>query len=240
MTGTINGKEIPSTHLHADGVHTPGAIDDPGGEGKAKISVSIENGEIKVEATAPDGKSGYVKGDPSTAPQNGRGHLDGKTSQGKTIQCSQCKTRAKINVKIGAKICAKIGGISMNVTVDPPDNATGITAVMYDPYLKELIFIGKENYTMPSIDLGAFITALTVPKQDQWISIDLYENNTQVAPVSFGDMRLWNTSMGSRLLNGDYLLKNQTIDNISSCYSKFDGSTVTFRVWIQPSKVTLK
>ena len=180
-----------------------------------------------------------------------RGVASGKDGIGKIhanmhkVQCSICNMRgrasAKIAGKIGTQIVAKIGGISTNVSVDFPDNTTEITTVIYDPHLKEVIFIGKENYTMPSMDLRDFITALKVPNGDQWISIDLYENSTEEAPVSFGDTRLWNTSMGSKLLNGDYLLKNQTIDEISSCYlNNGCGSMETSRIWIQPSKVTLK
>ncbi len=135
-----------------------------------------------------------------------------------------------------AKIGVKVGGISTNISAQLLENLTDIKAVVYDPYLGDLIFVGGRNYSLPKINVSDLVNALTIPKDQQKLSIELGENT---CPVDYYGTR--NTSFGLKLFNADYLLKNKTIDYISDCYC--DAECVDpsgYRIWIEPSNISLK
>ncbi len=140
------------------------------------------------------------------------------------LKCSVCK------------IGIKIGGISTNLSAQLLENLTDIKAVVYDPYLGDLIFVGERNYSLPKINVSDLVNALTITKDQQKLSIELGENT---CPVDYYGTS--NTSLGLKLFNADYLLKNKTIDYISDCYC--DAACVDtsgYRIWIESSNVSLK
>ncbi len=136
-----------------------------------------------------------------------------------------------------AKIGVKVGGISTNISAQLLDNLTDIKGVVYDPYLEELIFVGEENYSLPKVDLEDLAMALQIPKEDQWVDMDI---DMDTSNVTFGDSRLVNSSTGYKLFSADYLLKNTTLDNISDCmcWNRCRGYE-TRRIWIYPNESVL-
>ena len=65
-------------------------------ESGKKVTITIENGE-------PQPTTGEVKGVNIEVDENGKVETK-KSGVRRTIQCSQCKTRAKISAKIAAKL----------------------------------------------------------------------------------------------------------------------------------------
>jgi len=222
VEGKINGIKIGGTHIHSDGSQTPKPIDTPPGAPGAQVRTIINpDGSIAIVETDPQGKSGSVIGDPDNNP----GHLTAINSKGDIKKCSLCK------------ILGRVGGISTNISAQFLENLTDIKAVVYDPYLEELIFVGVENYSMPKMDLDDLAAALQVPKEDQYVTIDV---NPETCDVSFGDLRLANSSTGYKLFSADYLLKNMTLDNVSDCVCwKRCGGDETRRIWIYPNESVL-
>ena len=136
-----------------------------------------------------------------------------------------------------AKIGVKVGGISTNISAQFLENLTDIKAVVYDPYLEELIFVGEENYSLSKVDLDDLAMALEVPKEDQWVDMDV---DVDTSGVTFGDSRLVNSSTSYKLFSADYLLKNMTLDNVSDCVCwKRCGGDETRRIWIYPNESVL-
>jgi len=160
---------------------------------------------------------------------SGRGSLGGPRwrSIDGSVECSICNIVKPLR-----------GGISTNISAQLLENLTDIKAVVYDPYLEELIFVGEENYSLPKVDLGDLAMALQVPKEDQWVDMDV---DIDTSSVTFGDLRLVNSSTGYKLFSADYLLKNMTLDNVSDCMCwKRCVSDETRRIWIYPNESVLK
>ncbi len=142
------------------------------------------------------------------------------------IECSYCK------------ISIRPGGFATNISAQFLENLSEIKAIIYDQYTQELIFIGKENYSLPGIDLDDLAMALQVPKEDQWVDMDV---DVDTSDVTFGDSRLVNSSTGHKLFSADYLLKNRTLNNVSDCMCwKRCGGDEIRRIWIYPITINLR
>jgi len=156
----------------------------------------------------------------------------------KTVEDAYNEGVFKRSCSPSSKRSVRLGGISTNISAQLLENLTDIKAVVYDPYLEELIFVGEENYSLPKVDLGDLAMALQVPKEDQWVDMDV---DIDTSSVTFGDLRLVNSSTGYKLFSADYLLKNMTLDNVSGCMCwKRCVSDETRRIWIYPNESVLK
>lgn len=110
VTGSINGKSIPSTHINPDGSSTPKKIDTTGGKGTGKVGVTTTvdaNGKVTIRVEDPTGKSGVVEADPKDGKISGVGSdpnnkvsIDAKNPRRVVIIIPMAKKRVKENPQV--------------------------------------------------------------------------------------------------------------------------------------------